>query len=241
MSAFQHSTGWRVALASPWNVEAVKSSLLLLPIFPITASTIAKITDNKYHNTSCPTSQIGSSMMATSTAPVIQDCPLMRLPPELRDSIYELAVVEKYTLTISTISYDCNHQESHQPALAKTCRQLRNEVLAVYFRSNNFAIRVAIYSDPYVRELHDDFRSVHAWLARMTAEHRRMLGKVIICSGMVGEEYHRRLFENVTAGLRAASPDGTVLWAWGGEKDDEKCIAWRHGTETGHYWLNIIG
>ncbi|KAK4963253.1 hypothetical protein LTR10_000881 [Elasticomyces elasticus] len=184
-----------------------------------------------------------AATMASSALPVVQDCPLMRLPPELRDSIYELAVVEKYTLTISTILYDCNHQESHQPALAKTCRQLRNEVLAVYFRSNNFAIRVAMYFDPYVRELHDDFRSVYAWLSRMTAEHRRMLGKVIICSGMVGEEYHRSLFETVTAGLRAASLDGTVLWAWGGEKDDEKCIAWRHGTptETGHYWLNIIG
>ncbi|KAK5688675.1 hypothetical protein LTS10_000653 [Elasticomyces elasticus] len=179
--------------------------------------------------------------MAPSTTPVIQDCALMRLPRELRDFICELAVIEVCTLNVITIEYDCDHQESRQPALARTCRQL----LAVHFRANNFAIRVAQYHGHYEFILIGDLQNAYGWLSRMTAEHRGRLGKLIICSDKIDEEYHRNILNQVTGDLQKASSDGMVLWAWRGEKSGEKCILAdpddQYYFKTGHYWLNIIG
>lgn len=81
-----------------------------------------------------------------------QRCYLLELPAELRERIFEYAVTEPNAIdTYSGRVKDKKRKEGKRPPifrhrnwtprLAATCRQLRDEVLPVYFRSNTFAFR----------------------------------------------------------------------------------------------------
>lgn len=69
-----------------------------------------------------------------------QQSTFLTLPRELRDHIYELALVDRETtrqhegarIPIRAGSY------SVQPALTKTCRQVREETLVIYYGFNTF-------------------------------------------------------------------------------------------------------
>lgn len=64
---------------------------------------------------------------------------LESLPGELLNRIYRYAVVEDKLVTAATQVDDENGKwQSNEPALARTCRQFRREVLPIYYAENIF-------------------------------------------------------------------------------------------------------
>ncbi|KAF2769771.1 hypothetical protein EJ03DRAFT_374270 [Teratosphaeria nubilosa] len=59
-------------------------------------------------------------------------CPLLNLPPELRNTIYELAL-----LSAQPIEIPSNGRLS-APPLIQVCRQTRSEATAIYYGQNAF-------------------------------------------------------------------------------------------------------
>ncbi|KAL2358816.1 hypothetical protein BJ546DRAFT_27787 [Cryomyces antarcticus] len=65
-------------------------------------------------------------------APVKCPFPFLKLPAELRNVIYNLALVECHTIVMLV------RPMTKQPALTRVCRQVRNECLPIYYGKNHF-------------------------------------------------------------------------------------------------------
>ena len=62
------------------------------------------------------------------------------LPPELRNAIYELALLQQEPVIVTYGRFgECKWQA---PALLQTCQMLRNEASCVYYGCNTFNIRL---------------------------------------------------------------------------------------------------
>ncbi|CRG89430.1 hypothetical protein PISL3812_06466 [Talaromyces islandicus] len=87
----------------------------------------------------------------------------MKLPPELRLEIYHFAVVQKGDSTYTL----------QPPALAQVCRQIRAEILPVYYGENDFYIPLNIdvisYEDDMYPIREDDATQLAAFLKRCGA------------------------------------------------------------------------
>lgn len=57
---------------------------------------------------------------------------LLRLPAELRNRVWELALIDTHPIVVDQSNY-------RQPALLRTCSQIRNEAAAIYYEQNTFA------------------------------------------------------------------------------------------------------
>jgi hypothetical protein len=71
---------------------------------------------------------------------------LMGLPGELRNRIYRYAITEE-----STIVIDRHTWASHQPALLKTCKQVRYEALPIFYAENEISTCIRDWN-PVVRD-----------------------------------------------------------------------------------------
>ncbi|KAH9826243.1 hypothetical protein Tdes44962_MAKER03627 [Teratosphaeria destructans] len=90
--------------------------------------------------------------------------PLLGLPPELRNHIYEDVLVGDVTL------FDGFGRCEDEPALLRTCHQIREEALKLYY-SNNFRFCIMYQSD-IVR--------ARAWLRSTPTELLRIIPRVCI-------------------------------------------------------------
>ena len=64
---------------------------------------------------------------------------LLKIPLELRNRIYESTVISNKRIDISA------PWNKEQPGLLRTCRQVRNEALGIYYNDNNFSFTVHGY------------------------------------------------------------------------------------------------
>lgn len=65
---------------------------------------------------------------------------LLGIPPELRNRIYDFALVSRKRLQVTDGS-----PALEQPALLRTCRQIRREAIAIYYTDNRFRFIVHAY------------------------------------------------------------------------------------------------
>ncbi|KAK5699091.1 hypothetical protein LTR97_006740 [Elasticomyces elasticus] len=192
----------------------------------------------------------------TSTLPSNQDCALLRLPVELRDQIIEFTIVDSHTITVATNYFYPKDLGSAPPALSRTCHQLLDEVLAIYYKHNTFALR--IYSGGH--KFHEVLQRLHNWLSCIGPAHRGMLGKIMICSNSQYEEHLQRILADVsdficTGGHWESKTVGrgvvrrtwevgegdVVYWTWDGQGVDEPCSDRVCVDGQCHYWLRING
>lgn len=77
--------------------------------------------------------------MTTILPPAVAKCPLFKLPPELRDQIYDYAVRlepriscpdEPLDYDYGTVTYHALYSAAREPALLATCRIIRDEAQA---------------------------------------------------------------------------------------------------------------
>ena len=62
-------------------------------------------------------------------------CAFLSIPPELRNRIYQYVLIEEPYIDINT---SAEEKEGAQPALTRTCHQIRDETLPVLFGRNTF-------------------------------------------------------------------------------------------------------
>lgn len=70
---------------------------------------------------------------------------LTRLPPELRNDIYELVLVD------TTRPQQIHSKKVIDPALLRTCRQIRLEAQAISYCHNTFSLTVCVDNLEYLR------------------------------------------------------------------------------------------
>lgn len=79
--------------------------------------------------------------------------PLSILPPELRNRIYDLTLVENDNITTNvTPMYDTPSRLWKPPPILQSCRQLRAEALPVYYGSNTFVVEQNSWLEPHILE-----------------------------------------------------------------------------------------
>ena len=79
--------------------------------------------------------------------------PLLTLPAELRNRIYRLALCKRDGNTIST-------NVVPEPPLLATCKQIRNEATAIFYRENDLVVDVGDYdSTPIMAVFHKHLAS----------------------------------------------------------------------------------
>lgn len=81
---------------------------------------------------------------------IMEDSPLSRLPTELRNEIYHLALIEENPVLINSDT----RRVWRAPALLQTCRQLRAEASPVFLGNNAFLSARYFYHIPV---------SLHSW------------------------------------------------------------------------------
>lgn len=108
---------------------------------------------------------------ATGTAPQASS-PFLKLPPELRNRIYEAVLTDPYA--ISAVHWDFEIPRSttpEQPPLTRTCRAIRAEALPIFYSSNTFMIGVK-------REC--DAAYLRVWLKAIGPQNRDAVHEVIV-------------------------------------------------------------
>ncbi|KAK3651626.1 hypothetical protein LTR56_004355 [Elasticomyces elasticus] len=79
-------------------------------------------------------SLLGPSASLCSQTPAVEKCLLLTLPPELRNTIYELVLPQREDIPIIWFL--------RVPALLQVCRQIRNETLEMWHCGNTFTFVV---------------------------------------------------------------------------------------------------
>lgn len=118
---------------------------------------------------------------AISTETTHQESRLMKLPAELRNLIYELVVVEAKTIDI----VDPDHvqggpgvsERAKQPGIAQVCRQLRREVLPIFYSQNTFRVNACGYW--YLSHAE---RNCIWWITRLRDSSKALVRNIRICT-----------------------------------------------------------
>jgi hypothetical protein len=91
-------------------------------------------------------------MQSNATPPSsVEHSPLFKLPPELRDMIYE------YTFNTATLARVTKEAGIPEPALLSTCKVIRKEAIAVFYHEMRLQFVIPSY-DPTVLRLWDTKR-----------------------------------------------------------------------------------
>ncbi|KAK3715088.1 hypothetical protein LTR37_007298 [Vermiconidia calcicola] len=100
---------------------------------------------------------------------------LESLPGELRNTIYRYAVIEDSpVIAANLVDKQAKSWRSHQPALSLTCKQIRDEVLPIYYSENAFTFR-RTPEDTYKDD--DYLHNAIAWL-RSTGKYCALVQRV---------------------------------------------------------------
>lgn len=140
---------------------------------------------------------------------------LLKLPPELRNYIYELALVEPYTMDLEAEDVAGRIAEVVlQPDLTRTCKQIRQEALPIFYGRNTFEIYVC--SD-WPGEHAEPFLVLPRWLHLIGAANRQTVQRVVVCS-MLDEKSIRSEFDKQVGEI---NQDFAVCWE--GVTEDRYC------------------
>ncbi|KAK3636520.1 hypothetical protein LTR56_014146 [Elasticomyces elasticus] len=95
--------------------------------------------------------------------------PFLRLPAELRNTIYELVLPrdKHYTPRRTASSHECRNLEPvDNPALLATCRQIRDEALPMFYDTNSFNLWMGDWGSIFGE---NRFPDTLVWLQSMSA------------------------------------------------------------------------
>lgn len=130
-----------------------------------------KFTFTHAQATSHTVSDISKTVTAVSIGGIMDQSPFIRLPPELRDDIYEMVLVQDHPIGISQPP-DSKTSRVSFAALLQTCHQIRNEAIAIFYSSNSFVISTpgANFTRPCLK----------GWLGALEPETRLLIRRVFI-------------------------------------------------------------
>ncbi|KAK3636938.1 hypothetical protein LTR56_012598 [Elasticomyces elasticus] len=120
-------------------------------------------------------------------------CHLMRLPAELRNSIYELVIVRPFAITIGSNMGGSKDKDGQLPAITRTNRQIRNEALSIFLGANTFDVYLHYdygrfdYGQYDRCDLRPALSGAHSWLGRMVPDQRRQIKEIVLCTPLTFE------------------------------------------------------
>lgn len=149
----------------------------------------------------------------------MDNSPLMRLPPELRNRIYDLVVIESQPITIS-IRKRRFGTPMRPPALLHNCRQLRAEASPVYYSSNIFIAEEGQRST---------LGPLETWLRMIGEEARGLVHRIhfnvyFLSPSLKDAKHESRCCEELMAMNSVVVPEGSIYlpyfvrddeWPWG--------------------------
>ncbi|KAK3724911.1 hypothetical protein LTR37_000959 [Vermiconidia calcicola] len=160
--------------------------------------------------------------------------PLLKLPPELRNRIYEFAVPSPNVVNLEPWTFCWMPRGSGtppidqtlvaQPALSKTCRQIRAEALTIFYTSTVFLM------DDYL----DNRAAIEPWLVAIGGENRARLRQVYIEHELDAEEccFHGIAGEDVSLESVMARDDvKALLDEWRGRHMGGKVLRMTFGQD----------
>ncbi|EME82994.1 uncharacterized protein MYCFIDRAFT_80567 [Pseudocercospora fijiensis CIRAD86] len=197
------------------------------------ASAATAITMSKIDEPARTAPETHAITMSSTTQPcrIAQDSPLLSLPPELRNQIYELILISppesKPTITPTYLP----------PALISVCHQIRTESLKLWLSSNTFSITILNCEVELAKRFQNTFMSTSG-LKEGPKMSFRMKGSpnwgnlMHWCEAVyMGETTWFQCKENakglsvvVTAATRMAGTPGRKGW----ERVREDLEGWRH-------------
>ncbi|KAM3417275.1 hypothetical protein BST61_g5531 [Cercospora zeina] len=128
----------------------------------------------------CDTTPSLKILSLTTSPPLdtMDASPLKKLPAELRNKVFKLAVVADEPIAISS-SYP-GYDIATQPPLTRVCRQTRNETLEIFYHFNTFVVEVVsaeCYWD-FGLEVSDRKEELSKWLEHTSEKNRAAIQKL---------------------------------------------------------------
>lgn len=167
-----------------------------------------------------------SSNMATTD---ISDLPLLNLPPELRNRIYQAVLTENGPVFLRKHGY--GRANWRPPALLATCRTIRREASSFYYNTNVFLVNTLGAGNC------DDL--VIAWLSKLETRNRLQLQKIYLDNKLYfSNEIVSRLEDcsSVLANAGIPVPDGVLYVEIYGERGAG--VEERYGGDY-PFWINL--
>jgi hypothetical protein len=133
--------------------------------------------------------------------------PLLRLPPELRNYIYELAVVPVNGVA-GVYPWDrvraARDRTAVQPPITQTCRKIRNEALPIFYDCSVLYLKPDYWVSPEMmkREMHHErYWEALNFMAGIGEKNRANLAHIVVeVNGVIyepGEEYAVRVTRSI--------------------------------------------
>ncbi|KAK4623073.1 uncharacterized protein CLAFUR5_06851 [Fulvia fulva] len=146
--------------------------------------------------------------------------PLNKLPAELRNRIYELVLPRPGPCQIRKTIYRKSiygEQEAEQPAMTRTCRQIRHESLTMFYASRDFCVNIiepqdstCYYTNLVERDFQQKISIFKTWLECTRTHH----SAIQLLSLRI--EMNERAFRQVQKGYRSATNElGHLLLQYG--------------------------
>ena len=181
----------------------------------------------------------------------VKPCLLLELPAELRNRIYEYALTKKDHIdlyhwrrfckkwTAGRWIGDVYRSYMKEPAFLRTCRQVRNEALPLFYSRNVFGVPCnarVIMSDPdhLTGDLRDDIEAWTMWVSSITPEKRALIKGIKVYEDGQPSETVRR--ERLWLGKNAPEVRGDVFFVEVFVEDELR--AERGRKDTLHYYGN---
>ena len=172
--------------------------------------------------------------MAYSTTSEHNQFRLLRLPAELRNRIYHLAVVNEKPLDIVHHKRYRRAKAPQQPALASTSKQLREEVLPIFYGGNSFVLDT-------VGDIIQDFEGVvRAWTKACGSylPHIKSIGVSAHYDHAAQDYEESGAFQSLACYLTVTllgAGDWVEIWL-GGDLEDQCICSLEH-----HDWSHVLG
>lgn len=131
-----------------------------------------------------------------------EQSPLIELPAELRNNIYRKALLRDGEISVSS------KESPDEPALLATCRQIRSEVLPIYYGENNFVAVIRVLQGPRLSAI-----DVNERLTALTDERSKLIKRLRVCLEPKDEILQRNLSaSSAELWLDIARKEGWDLW-----------------------------
>jgi hypothetical protein len=103
-----------------------------------------------HHNNSTAVIKVPATTTRPSTPATTTSSPFMDLPGELKNRIYFYSLVKPDNMEITALNWP-----THQPALLKTCKQIRHEALSIFYNENHICANIEDWSPVVKNTCHD--------------------------------------------------------------------------------------
>jgi hypothetical protein len=142
---------------------------------------------------------------SSSRMEIVQDSPLLSLPPEIRNEIWKFAVLTTEQLNILG-------SNPKQPPITRTCRQIRAESIRYFYRDNSFACTIMDYNPADFKQ-YRKFADKHGLsTVLLTHKHSTGVSRDVLRANFLAWAEGTFKGETAPLGYSAGHTEDTFVW-----------------------------